>query len=720
MTRTLLVISAGNRGNGLTAASLGLVRALQRQSLLVGFCKPIAQPRGPGRQVDGSTALARLTTSAPAPEPLTREEVEAMLAGGDEQVLLERVVEQCEAACVDEPDVLVVEGLVPVDDALYGTSINIGMARALNAQVVLVGAPEGRTPEEMAAAFSVAVRSYELAAEDVFGVIVNKVPDDRPRGAGPVVEWMNDAVIEPLSGACADRWRAALGAESLHCLGLIPYSPLLGLPRVKEVAAALNAEILNAGDLKRRVHQVEVAAMTLPNVVARGLRPGTLLISPGDRVDTLLGAALTELAGVKLAGLLLSGDFTPDEHILTLAEPALRAGLPLLRVKTDTFATAQAALTMNIDVPVDDPARAELVVNTVANALDVEALWTELEIDREPLISPPAFRHLLIERARAANMRIVLPEGDEPRTLTAATICARRGIARCALIGRPDKILAQAHRQGLDLTGVEILDPREHVGRYIEPLVELRKHKGLHPKGAEMLLRDDVFLGTMMLKMGDVDGLVSGAVNTTANTIRPALQIIKTAPGYGLVSSVFFMCLPEQVLVYGDCAVNPDPTADQLADIAIQSAESARAFGITPRIAMISYSTGASGQGADVAKVAEATERVRALRPDLLVDGPLQYDAASVESVGRKKAPDSEVAGRATVFVFPDLNTGNTVYKAVQRSANVVSIGPMLQGLAMPVNDLSRGALVEDIVFTIALTAIQTQQRRERLAASEA
>ena len=243
--------------------------------------------------------------------------------------------------------------------------------------------------------------------------------------------------------------------------------------------------------------------------------------------------------------------------------------------------------------------------------------------------------------------------------------------------------------------------------RYVEPMVALRKSKGLTPEQAREQLQDTVVLGTMMLAVDDVDGLVSGAVHTTASTVRPALQLIKTEPGSSIVSSVFFMLMPDQVLVYGDCAINPDPSATELAEIALQSAASARAFGVEPKVAMISYSTGSSGVGADVDKVREATVLAKGKAPGLLIDGPLQYDAASVPDIGQKKAPGSPVAGQATVFVFPDLNTGNTTYKAVQRSAHVVSVGPMLQGLRKPVNDLSRGALVDDIVFTIALTAIQ-------------
>ncbi|MGL5304221.1 MAG: phosphate acetyltransferase, partial [Aeromonas sp.] len=313
--------------------------------------------------------------------------------------------------------------------------------------------------------------------------------------------------------------------------------------------------------------------------------------------------------------------------------------------------------------------------------------------------------------ARQANKRVVLPEGEEPRTIKAAAICAERGIARPVLLGNPAEIRRVAAQQGVVLSdSVEIIDPAVVRESYVARLVELRKSKGMTEVVAREQLEDNVVLGTMMLERNEVDGLVSGAVHTTANTIRPPMQIIKTAPGASLISSIFFMLLPDQVLVYGDCAINPDPSAEQLAEIAIQSADSAAAFGIEPRVAMISYSTGTSGAGADVEKVRAATELAKAKRPDLIIDGPLQYDAAIMENVAKSKAPNSPVAGKATVFVFPDLNTGNTTYKAVQRSADLVSIGPMLQGMRKPVNDLSRGALVDDIVYTIALTGIQAAQ----------
>jgi phosphate acetyltransferase len=435
---------------------------------------------------------------------------------------------------------------------------------------------------------------------------------------------------------------------------------------------------------------------------------GTLLIIPGDRQDLLVAASLAALTGTHLAAVLLTGGREPDAAVLKLCEPALATGLPLLAVDLGAFSAATAVNNLDRSIAADDHERVDMVATSIADHFDRSFLQALARSEREPRLSPPAFRHRLITQAQSAHRRIVLPEGDEPRTLAAAAICQQRGIARCVLLGDPAAIRASAARAGVALPdGLEIIDTALAAPRYLDALVAARKHKGMTSAIAASELGDTIMVGTMMLHLGEVDGLVSGAVHTTAHTIRPALQIIKTAPGVALVSSIFFMCLPDQVLVFGDCAVNPEPDAEQLADIAIQSADSAIAFGIPARVAMLSYSTGDSGSGADVDKVRAAAALAKKRRPDLLIDGPLQYDAAVQPEVGRSKAPNSPVAGRATVLIFPDLNTGNVTYKAVQRSAGVVSMGPMLQGMAKPVNDLSRGALVEDIVYTIALTAIQ-------------
>jgi phosphate acetyltransferase len=438
-----------------------------------------------------------------------------------------------------------------------------------------------------------------------------------------------------------------------------------------------------------------------------------LVVTASDRIDLLMAATVAAADGIALAGLLLVGDRKPDPLAVALCRRV--ADLPVWTVDGGIMDVVAALGRMNPEVPLDDQHRIVAVADWVADHLNETWLADMRSPGRAPRLSPPAFRHRLIESARAANKRIVLPEGTEPRTLQAVKICHDRKIARCVLLGRPDEVRFAAQAAGIELPAdVDIVDHIAETERFVTQLLEWRAGKGLSEARAREELNDTIVPGTMMLRLGEVDGLVSGALHTTAHTIRPALQLIKTAPGFGLVSSCFFMCLPDQVLVFADCAVNPNPDSTQLAEIAIQSADSARAFGIIPRVAMLSYSTGVSGAGADVDLVAAATALVRSKRPDLVIDGPLQYDAATQADVARSKAPNSPVAGQATVLIFPNLNTGNVVYKAVQRSTGVISMGPMLQGLAKPVNDLSRGALVEDIVFTIALTAIQAHQVAQR------
>ena len=503
-----------------------------------------------------------------------------------------------------------------------------------------------------------------------------------------------------------------LSALNLPVLASIPWNFDLIATRAIDMAKHLGAEIVNEGEIKtRRVKSVTFCARSIPHMLEH-FRPGSLLVTSADRPDVLVSASLAAMNGVEIGAVLLTGGYNIDAPIRQLCEQAFETGLPVFMVKSNTWQTSLNLQSFSLEVPADDHERIEKIQNYVARHISSD--WIEslvADSERPNRLSPPAFRYQLTELARKAGKRIVLPEGDEPRTVKAASICAERGIATCVLLGNPDDIRRVAAAQGIELgTGIEIVDPIKVREEYVARLVELRKSKGMTEVVAREQLEDNVVLGTLMLEKGEVDGLVSGAVHTTANTIRPPLQLIKTAPGSSLVSSVFFMLLPEQVFVYGDCAINPDPTAEQLSEIAIQSADSAKAFGIDPRVAMISYSTGDSGAGSDVEKVREATRLAQEKRPDLMIDGPLQYDAAVMADVAKSKAPNSPVAGKATVFIFPDLNTGNTTYKAVQRSADLVSIGPMLQGMRKPVNDLSRGALVDDIVYTVALTAIQAVQ----------
>lgn len=738
MPHTLLIAPAGHHV-GLTTVCLGLVRALDRQGVRVAFVKPIAQ-----HGHDHSAALVKLGARLTPPSPIPRQTVEDLLSAGDDQTLMEHVVSTCSQAAANA-DVVVVEGMVPEAGMVYATRVNALMLKALDAELVLVSSPREQTPAQVADAVAIAARGYGALIEGrTVSCVLNRVAapaavvnascttaakeacPGETRGNCRRTVAVNHGIanLGLLCGTCVDealdeaeiaKYRAALEAEKLRPLAVIPYRNDLSAPRVKDLADELGARVLRKGDYdKRRIHNVSLCAMTVPNAI-RAFKPGTLIITPGDREDIILAASLAVLGGMPLAGLLLTGGVDPNPNIMALCDQALSTGLPVLAVTDGSFAAATQVGTMNLEIPTDDEERVELVMNAVADRIDATWLKNFVASQREPRMSPPAFRYRLIEAARAANKRIVLPEGSEPRTIAAAAIAQERGLARCVLLGNPDEIREVARKQGITLPGsIEIIDAAQVAPNYIAPLVERRKNKGMTPDIAASELGDTIMIGTMMMALDEADGLVSGAVHTTAHTIKPALQIIKTAPGCNLVSSVFFMCLPDQVLVFGDCAVNPDPTAEQLADIAIQSADSATAFGIPARVAMLSYSTGVSGGGADVEKVKQATEIAQKLRPDLLIDGPLQYDAAIMPDVARSKAPKSLVAGKATVFIFPDLNTGNVTYKAVQRSANVVSIGPMLQGMAKPVNDLSRGCLIDDIVFTIALTAIQAQQATER------
>ena len=709
MTATLLIVPSG-AGVGLARTCLGLVRALDRRGVNVAFAKPVAQPRpdgGPDRSAALVTAIAPLCP----PDPLSTARLEQHLGESGLGTALEKIIAALKPVH-DRSDVVVVEALTPGQARLYAVEINQALARALDADVLLVASwsapdagdsredrahhsaepgpdPITGTVESLAETLAIAASGFWSGEHArVVGCVINGVPED-------------ESVAAQLS--------KALDQRGLRLIAAVPHRPELTWLRVLDLVRELDPQVLSEGDLSRRIKDVAVFAQGVPGGL-RVLTEGRLVVVPGDRHDVVMAACLAELNGTHLAALLLSAGTPPDPRVWELTRAASATGLPILVVDDDSYQSATRVRDLDPGLQADDLERIEGVVNSIADALDVSWLESLPGSSRSRRLSPAAFRYQLVELAQAADACLVLPEGTEPRTLQAAVACAERGIARSVLLGSPDKVAGLARSLGLRLPdGVTVVDPQAVAERYVAPLAELRRHKGWTEEIAREHLADPVMVGTMMLQQGEVDGMVAGAVHTTAATIRPALQILGTKPGSRLVSSVFFMCLPDEVVIYGDCAINPRPDAEDLADIAISSAASARAFGVEPRVAMISFSTGTSGKGSDVDKVAEATRIVREREPGLAVDGPLQYDAAAVASVGEAKRPGSPVAGRANVFIFPDLDTGNTTYKAVQRSAQVISVGPMLQGLAKPVNDLSRGALVDDIIYTLALTAIQSR-----------
>jgi len=711
VSRTIMLIPTGT-SVGLTSVSLGVIRAMERKGVRLSVFKPIAQPRAGGNAPDQTTSIVRKSSGIPAAEPLPMSRVESLLGSNQQDVLMEEIIARYHAN-TQNAEVVLVEGLVPTRKHQFANALNYEIAKTLNAEIVFVTALGNDSPAQLKERIELTQSSFGGSKnKNITGVIINKLNapvDEQGRTRPDLSEIFDDSSKASIANINPDQ----LFANSpLPILGCVPWSFDLIATRAIDMCRHLNARVINEGELQtRRVKSVTFCARSIPHMLEH-FRPGSLLVTSADRPDVLVAACLAAMNGIEIGAILLTGNYEIDERIAKLCERAFQTGLPVFMVKTNTWQTSLSLQSFNLEVPVDDTQRIEKVQEYVASYINAD--WVEsltATSERSRRLSPPAFRYQLTELARKAGKRIVLPEGDEPRTVKAAAICAERGIATCVLLGNPDEIQRVAAAQGVELgKGIEIVDPEVVRQNYVPRLVELRKSKGMTEVVAQEQLEDNVVLGTMMLESGEVDGLVSGAVHTTANTIRPPLQLIKTAPNSSLVSSVFFMLLPEQVLVYGDCAINPDPTAEQLAEIAIQSADSAKAFGIDPRVAMISYSTGNSGAGSDVEKVREATRLAQEKRPDLVIDGPLQYDAAIMEDVAKSKAPNSQVAGRATVFIFPDLNTGNTTYKAVQRSADLISIGPMLQGMRKPVNDLSRGALVDDIVYTIALTAIQSQQ----------
>ena len=701
MPHTLYLVPSGG-GVGLTSLSLGLVRALDNRGIRVAFFKPIGQHSEHDTGPERSTYFVRRTSSLAPATPVPLEEAERLIASNRMDELLDQVMRGYHESSRDA-DVVVVEGLVDGHESAGESELNRELVRTLSADVIVAGAL-GTTPlEEFESRLELTASRYGgFRGGRVIGSLINRVP---------VAEGKN----RPSFYGDLEKPALVTSRPEFNVIGAIPENPELMSCRTIDIARYLGATIINEGEITlRRVRRITLLARTVQNLVG-AVTAGSILITPGDRTDVLLLVALAAANKIPISGLILTGGLELSPGILELCRPAFETGLPVLSVPGNSYETATAVSKMSAEIPIDDLDRAQRGMDFIAGFINAEWLARRSQVPVEARLSPAAFCFRLTELARALDKRIVLPEGNEPRTVQAAAICAQRGIARCVLLGDPAEVRRVASAQELELpANIEIMDPSSVRANYVAPLVELRKHKGLTPRDAAELLEDNVWLGTMMLVMGEVDGLVSGAVHSTANTIRPALQIVKTKADAKVVSSIFFMCLPEQVVVYGDCAVIPDPDAETLADIALQSARSAERFGIPPRVAMISYSTGDSGSGSDVEKVREATRIARAQRPELLLDGPLQYDAAAIPDVAATKAPNSSVAGKATVFIFPDLNTGNTTYKAVQRSAHVISIGPMLQGLRRPVNDLSRGALVEDIVYTIAITAIQADQRSER------
>ena len=692
---------------GKSAVALGLLDALIREVGSVGVFRPLTAAGGresgtaAGGRESGTAANAgesgrdlvvELLVSQPGIRQTYEEALgvtyEAARENADEA--LHEIVERF-GQLVDRFEVILVLGS-DYTDVATGTelSFNAKIAANLGSPVVLVVHGRDRAPDQVRAAAASAIAELQANHAQTVAVVANRVDDDAQ---------------EDVERALADLPDVMVAA--------VPESPILSAPTFRALAEAADARLVLGADswMDREALEIIVAAMSLPNVLER-LRPDVAVIAPSDRTDLLPGLMLAHQSGTfpALAGIILTGGYDIPDTIRRLSE-GVDQDLPIALTDLGTFRTAERLMTVRGPMTKSSTVKLETARRVFAESVDQAALLSAIAVPSSNVRTPLMFEHQLMERARANRKRIVLPESTDDRILEAAAILLRRGVADLILLGDEKRVRARASALGLDLDVAQIISTNdaELSERFAATYAEARAHKGMTIERAREIIPDVSYFGTMMVHLGLADGMVSGAINTTAHTIRPALEFVKTKPGVRTVSSVFLMCLADRVLVYGDCAVIPEPTTEQLADIAISSAETARQFGIEPRVAMLSYSTGSSGTGADVERVRAATALAAERAPELLLEGPIQYDAAVDPDVAKTKLPDSQVAGRATVFIFPDLNTGNNTYKAVQRSAHAVAIGPVLQGLRKPVNDLSRGASVEDIVNTVAITAVQAQ-----------
>jgi len=690
-------IATTEANSGKSIAVLGLMRMLLGKMAKVGYFRPIIDPPKE-RQTDNhiQTIISHFGLDL-APEEayaFTRREFINRRNHTTAGILIDEIIEKYKRL-EEQHDFMLVEGSdFSGEGALIDLDLNSLIAQNLGIPSIIVSTAVGKSVESFVSSMHLAYDSFCEKEVEVLAVIANKVSKS---DLAAVKEGL-DKVLP------SDVFTAA-----------IPLIPSLNNPSIKEIAAAINARVLFGKDhMNKQCATFTVGAMQLRNYLTH-LRENTLVITPGDRADVILGALQANRSRnyPNISGIVLTGGISPEAPILELID-GLTEVVPILQVKEGTFETANKIGSIRSHIYAENTAKITQVLKTFESHVELAALNEKLQTFKSQGISPRMFQYALLKRARNVRKHIVLPEGNDDRILKAAARLMDLDVVDFTLLGNRQEMAARIAHLGLklDLDMCGVIQPVDSPDftEFSQTLCELRSHKGLTIEMARDRMEDVSYFGTMMVYKGLADGMVSGAAHTTQHTIRPALQFIKTRPGVSVVSSVFFMCLKDRVSVFGDCAINPNPNAEQLAEIAISSADSSKNFGIEPKVAMLSYSSGSSGKGTDVDTVREATSLVKSLRPDLKVEGPIQYDAAVDLGVGKSKMPDSEVAGQANVLIFPDLNTGNNTYKAVQRETGALAIGPMLQGLNKPVNDLSRGCTVDDIVNTVILTAIQAQE----------
>ena len=690
MNKSVYIIPV-NAHSGKSVVSLGVLQMIMRNTSKVGYFKPIIESKSE-KDMLIETVLEhfKLNMSYEETYAYTRKEVIALKNQGNIGEVYDTIIKKYKAL-EEKFDFVLVDSPGIVGDSNFDTDFNASVAQSLNIPVLVVLKDSFASEDELLNQVQVQLNSILEKDVQVLSVFINKAKNATEATQSKLEQKFKDITFT-----------------------VIPRKEELSRPTIREVAKALNAEFLYKGDnIDVITKRTLIGAMQLPNYFAN-LTEDTLAVIPADRTDLITGSLVANYSNYSnIKGIVLYGDFELDKSIHKILE-GIQKNIPIMIAKSNTFETANLIGAINPRIYPENTEKIKLLLQLFDETVDAEKLNKSISSFKSETITPRMFQYNMVQKARQGQKHIVLPEGTDDRILTAASQLAEDELVYLTILGDPEAIKTRATNiLGLKWNEkrISIVNPANSpkYEAYAEKLYELRKSKGLELSQAKDLMLDASYFGTMMVFVGDADGMVSGAVNTTAHTIRPSLQFVKTKPGVSTVSSVFFMLLHDRVLVYGDCAVVPNPTAEQLADIAISSADSAIAFGIEPKVALLSYSSGNSGSGADVDKVREATALVKQRRPELLVEGPIQYDAAVDPKVGKQKMPNSPVAGQANVLIFPHLNTGNNTYKAVQRETGGLAIGPMLQGLKKPVNDLSRGALIPDIYNTVLITAIQSE-----------
>lgn len=702
-----LYITASESKSGKSAIVLGMMQLLSKEVRKVAIFRPIInQPvEADGRDHDINLILSHFGLSQDYNDTYayTLEVARELINRGQRTYMLETIFNKFKQL-EEKYDFILCEGTdYTGKDQAFEFDLNAEIAGSLGCAVVLVANAANKNMDEIIESTQMTVEQLDEKGLDVVACLINRAALTRTE---------EKKVVDALY--CRTSCSNALATY------VLPEEPSLGKPTVGDVRKWLGAKVVfGENRMENQVSRYLVAAMQVGNFLEY-LTPESLVITPGDRSDIVLASLSSRISTAfpEVAGIVLTGGIPLPGTMVRLLENWVGVQIPIIEAGGHTFQTMQVISQLYGKIEPGDTRKINTAIGHFEHYVDGQEITRRVVNRTSEKVSPRMFEYNLLEKAKRSKMRIVLPEGEDERILRAADVLLRRNVVNLTILGDSAKIHQTARSLGLDLEKADVVAPQNspHFSRYVETYQEMRKHKGVTLDTAREFMLDPTYFGTMMVQLGHADGMVSGAVNTTSHTIRPAFEIIKTRAKGSQVSSVFFMCLKDKVLVFGDCAVIPNPNPQELAEIAVHSAETARIFGIEPRVAMLSYSTGDSGKGEDVDKVAEATKIAKALAPDLLLEGPLQYDAAIDPSVAATKMPGNPVAGRATVFIFPDLNTGNNTYKAVQRAADAVAIGPVLQGLNKPVNDLSRGANIPDIINTVAITAIQAQAIREEQA----